>query len=82
MSNSGGVMLVCSWASVNDVVQNKFHFRIDLLSQHLIDQSHRRKHQMNVQHPLKVNNKGTKKKAIDIILVSLLLTRNIFHIVL
>ena len=82
MSNSGGVMLVCSWASVNDVVQNKLHLGIDLLSQHLIDQSHPRKHQMNVQDPLKVNNKGTKKKAIDIILVSLLLTRNIFHIVL
>ena len=60
MANSGG--LVCRWASVNDLVQNKFRSIIHLLSQHLLDQSHRRKHQMNVQDLLKINNKDTRTK--------------------
>ena len=47
--NSGALMLVCRWASVNDLVQNKFRSIIHLLSQHLLAQSHWRKHQMNVQ---------------------------------
>ena len=32
MTNSSGLMLVCRWASVNDLVQNKFRFIIHLLS--------------------------------------------------
>ena len=55
-------MLVCRWAKVNDLVQNKFRSIIHLLSQHLLDQSHRRKHQMNVQDLLKINNKDTRTK--------------------
>ena len=66
----------------NDLVQNKFRFIIHILSQHLLDQSHRRKPQMNVQDLLKVNNKDTRPKVIDVILVSLLLTLNTFHIML
>ena len=49
VTNSGALMLVCRWASVNDLVQSKFRSIIHLLSQHLLAQSHRRKHQMNVQ---------------------------------
>ena len=40
MTNSSGLMLVCRWASVNDLVQNKFRSIIHLLSHHLLDQSH------------------------------------------
>ena len=61
MTNSGGIMLVCRWASVNGLVHNKFHFIIQLLSQHLLDQSHRWEHQMNVQDLLKVNNKAPEE---------------------
>ena len=63
MTNSGGVMLVCRWGSVKGLVQNKFCSVIHLLSHHLLDQSHRRKHQMNVQDLLKVNNKDTRTKS-------------------
>ena len=68
------------WASVNDLVQIKFRSIIHLLSQHLLDQSHRQKHQMNVQDLLKVNNKETRINGV--ILVSLRLTLNTFHIML
>ena len=44
VSNSGGIMLVCKWASVNDVVQNKFWSTIHVLSQLLLAQSHWWKH--------------------------------------
>ena len=40
VTNSGGLMLACRWASVNDMVQNKFRSIIHLMSQHLLDQSH------------------------------------------
>ena len=50
-------MLVCRWASVNDLVQNKFRSIIHLLSYDLLAQSHRQKHQRNVQDLLKVNYK-------------------------
>ena len=63
VTNSGGLMLVCRWTSVNDPVQNKFRSIIHLLSQHLLDQSHWRKHQMNVQDLLKVNNKEIRTKS-------------------
>ena len=36
VTNSGGLMLVCRWASINDPVQNKFRSIIHLLSQHLL----------------------------------------------
>ena len=55
-------MLVCRWVSLNNLVQNKLCSIIHLLSQHLLDQSHRQKHQMNVQDLLKVNNKDTRTK--------------------
>ena len=64
--NSGALMLVCRWASVNDLVQNKFRSIIHLLSQHLLAQSHRQKHQMNVQDLLKVNNKDTRTKSLTL----------------
>ena len=64
VTNSGGLMLACRWASVNDLVQNKFRSIIHLLSQHLLAQSHRQKHQMNVQDLLKVNNKDTRTKSL------------------
>ena len=65
VTNSGGlIMLVCRWASVNDLVQNKLSSIIHLLSQHLLDQSHWRKHQMNVQDLLKVNNKDIRTKSL------------------
>ena len=38
MTNSGGLMTVCSWASVNDLAQNKFRSIIHLLRSHLLDQ--------------------------------------------
>ena len=47
-NDSGGLILVSRWASVNDLIQNKFRFIIHLLSQHLLAQSNRWKHQMNV----------------------------------
>ena len=53
-------MLVSSWASVNPLVQNKFRSTIHLLSQHLLVQSHRWKHQMNVWNQFKVKNKDTR----------------------
>ena len=59
-------MLVCMWASVNDLVQNKIRSTIHLLIQHLLDKSHRRKHQMNVQDLLKVNNKDTRTKSLTL----------------
>ena len=33
VNNSGGLMLVCKWASVNDIVQNNFRSIIHLLSE-------------------------------------------------
>ena len=39
-TNSGGLMLVCRWANVNDQVQNKFRPLIHLLSQHLLAQNY------------------------------------------
>ena len=36
VTNSGGLMLVCRWASVNDPAQNKFRSIIHLLCQHLL----------------------------------------------
>ena len=54
---------MCRWASVDDLVQNKFLSINHLLSQHLLPQSHRQKHQMNVQDLLKVNNKKTRTKS-------------------
>ena len=39
-TNSGGLMLVCRWASVSDPVQNKFRSIIHLLSQHLLAQNY------------------------------------------
>ena len=63
VTNSGGLMLVCRWASVNDLVQNKFRSIIHQLSQHLLAQSHRKKHQMNVQDLLKISNKETRTKS-------------------
>ena len=53
-------MLECGCPSVNDLVQNKFRSIIHLLSHHLLAQSHRQKHQMNVQDLLKVNKKNNK----------------------
>ena len=53
-------MLVCSWANVNALVQNKFYSTIHLLSQHLRAQSHQWKHQLSVWNLLKVNNKDTR----------------------
>ena len=44
-------MLVCRWANVNDLVQNKFRSTFHPLSHHLLDQIHWWKHQMNVQDP-------------------------------
>ena len=64
MTNSSGLMLVCRWASVNDLVQNKFRSIIHQLSHHLLDQTHWRKHQMNVQDLLKVNNKDTRTNSL------------------
>ena len=64
VTNSGGLMLVSKWASVNDLVQNKFHSKIHILSQHLLAQIHRKKHKMNVQDLLKVNNKDTRTKSL------------------
>ena len=61
---SGGLMLVCRRASVNDLVENKFRYIIHPLSHHLLDQSQRRKHQMHVQDLLKVNNKDTRTKSL------------------
>ena len=75
-------MLVCRRASANDLVQNKFRSIIHLLSHHLLAQSHRQKHQMNVQDLLKINNKKTQNKVNDVILVSLRLTLNTFHMIL
>ena len=66
MTISGGLMLVCKWASVNDLVQNKFYFVIHLLSQHLLARSQQWKHQMNVQDLLKVNNKATRSKSLTL----------------
>ena len=60
VNNSGGLMLVCKWASVNDIVQNNFRSIIHLLSDHLLAQSHRQEHQMNVQDLLKLNNKKAR----------------------
>ena len=54
-SNSGALILVCRWAGVNAQVQNKFRSTTHLLNQHLLAQSHRWKHQMNVWNLLKVN---------------------------
>ena len=48
---SRGLVLVCRWANVNDLVQNKFRSIIHPLSHHLLDQIHWRKHQINVQDP-------------------------------
>ena len=79
MTNSGELMLVCRWANVNDLVHNKFHFIIHLLSQHLLDQSHRRKHQMNVQDLLKVNNKGTRTKSLTSLRYLYLNSKHILH---
>ena len=53
MTNSGGLILVCRWASFNDLVQNKFRSIIHLLSHYLLDQSHWRKYEINVQDLLK-----------------------------
>ena len=53
---------MCRWASVNDLVQNKFRSTIHLLNQDLLAQSHRQKHQMNVQDLLKVSNKKKQSK--------------------
>ena len=64
MTNLGGLMLVHRWGSVNDLVENKFHFINHLLRQHLLDESHRRKQQINVQDLLKVNNKDTRTKSL------------------
>ena len=75
-------MLVCRRASVNDLVQNKFRSVIHLLSHHLLAQRHRQKHQVNVQDLLKVNNKKKQNKVSDVILVSLRLTLNTFHMIL
>ena len=36
VTDSGGLMLVCRWASVNDPVQNKFRSIVHLLSQYLL----------------------------------------------
>ena len=36
VTNSGGLMLVCRWAGVNALAQNKFRSTIHLLSQHLL----------------------------------------------
>ena len=57
-------MLVRRWAGVNDLDQNKFGSIIHLLSLHLLAQNHRRKHQMNLQDLLKVNNKETRTKSL------------------
>ena len=70
-------MPVCRWTRVNDLVQNKLRFIIHLLSQHLLPQSHRWKHQMNVQDLLKANNKDIRTK---IIYHSGVLTLNSKHI--
>ena len=56
------LMLVSSWASVNDLAQNKFCSIIYLLNQHLLEQSPRQKHKMNVQDLLKFNNKDIRTK--------------------
>ena len=60
VTNSEGLMLVCRWAGVNALVQNKFCSTIHLLSQYLLIQSHRWKHHMNMWNLLKVNNKETR----------------------
>ena len=73
-------MLVCRWTSINDLIQNKLRSIIHILNHNLLAQSHRQKHQMNVQDLLKVNNKETKSQ--NVILVSLRLTLNTFHIIL
>ena len=36
VTNSGGLMLVCRWAGVNVLAQNKFRSTIHLLGQHLL----------------------------------------------
>ena len=66
MANSGELMLEWRWESINDLVQNKFRSIIHLLRQHLLDQSHQQKHQMNVQDLLKVNNKETRTKSMTL----------------
>ena len=63
VTNWSRIMLVCRWVSANDLVQNKFRSIMHLLSQNLLAQSHRQKHQMNVQDPLKVNNNETRTKS-------------------
>ena len=63
-------MLLPRWASVNDLVQIKFCSIIHLLSQYLLAQSHRQKHQMNVHNLLKVNNKETRTKSVTWLCIS------------
>ena len=36
VTNSGGLMLMCRWAGVNALAQNKFRSTIHLLIQHLL----------------------------------------------
>ena len=36
VTNSGGLMLMCKWAEVNALAQNKFHSAIHLLIQNLL----------------------------------------------
>ena len=63
MTNSDGLMLVCRWAGVNALVQNKFRSTVHLLSQHLLAQ---------------METRNDCVKSVDIDLVSLLLTQKTF----
>ena len=63
MTNSDGLMLVCRWAGVNALVQNKFRSTVHLLSQHLLAQR---------------ETPNDCVKSVDIDLVSLLLTQKTF----
>ena len=47
VTNLDGLMLLCRQVAVNALVQNKFRSTIHLLSQNLLAQSLRWKHQMN-----------------------------------